>query len=44
LSIDSERDFSVIEQLMTKVDPNLVTWQELAAELGFVQGAGVLAG
>jgi len=44
LSIDTEEDFSIMKQLMARVDPNVATWQELAAELRVIKGMHALAG
>jgi len=44
LSIDTEEDFSIMKQLMARVDPNVATWQELAAELRVVKGMHAFAG
>jgi spore coat polysaccharide biosynthesis protein SpsF len=38
LSIDTEEDFSIMKQTIARVDPNLATWQELAAELRVSKG------
>ncbi len=44
LSVDTEEDFSNLNQLMARVDPSVATWQELAAELGVIKGKNALAG
>ena len=38
LSVDTEEDFAIMKHLMARVDPSMVTWQELAAELRVFKG------
>ena len=44
LSIDTEEDLSILNQLMARVDPNVATWQEFVAELRAVRDKNALAG
>jgi spore coat polysaccharide biosynthesis protein SpsF len=38
LSVDTEEDFLIMKELLTKVDPATVTWQRLVSELQILNG------